>query len=154
MWILQAFRNPVSKCFSSDHRTGVKAKSWPYYWSQITSIPRAQLNNVGSSLLLGCWWEMCVFMGPSLCCMGLLFPALGTAGYEPSVDPQTAVAGVWGHQLGLEAVAPGFVLRALGSQHSNVRWELPAYRVKLGKTVPKITVHRLLWQKSLLHHQC
>lgn len=72
--------------------------------------------------------------------MGPSFHALGTAGYEPSVDPQTAVAGVWGHQLGLEGVAPGFALRLMGSQHSSVRWELRAYHVKLDKTVPKITV--------------
>ena len=71
-----------------------------------------------------------------------LFHALGAAGYEPAVDPQPAIAGVWGHEVGLE-VAPGFGLRVMGSQHSHARWELHAYRhcMKLGKSVPKIIAH-------------
>ena len=72
-----------------------------------------------------------------------LFHALHAAGYEPSVDLQRAIAGVWGHQVGLEAVAPGFGLEVVGSQHSSVIWELHAscHCVKLGKSVPKITAH-------------
>lgn len=74
MWILQALRNPVSECFSSGHRTGVKAKPCLYYWGQITSTPGAQSSNVGGSLVLGCWWGTCIIMGHFFCCRGPSLP--------------------------------------------------------------------------------
>lgn len=126
MWIFEALGNPVPDCFSSGHRTGVKAvmslllrPNHQHTRAQSRCLECTSLDDTWTSLAFGSVGGKCAFLWDipfatvdhhCLCC------ALYAAGDEPQLIHKYE-----GRTRGLRSGDTR--LWVMGSQHSSVRWD-------------------------------